>query len=179
MYFDLIYRHLDWVYHEIENVWRKHNAKLGYTTCFLDNIRNSKILFDRSEEFRRILDELSEPYPAELCDNIIAKNYPMLRRGCAMSYFEQIELAVKRGDLVSQNHKTTALLASYFDILFALNKQTHPGEKNLVAYAKKLCRKLPKDFESDVAKAITSVGTDELLPSLNKLLDELDVLLKA
>lgn len=178
MYFDLMYRRLDWVYHEIENVWRKHKAKLGYTTCFLNNIKNSKILFDRSEEFQRILDELNEPYPKELSENIIAKNYPMLRNECAMPYFKQIEIAVKRGDAVSVNHRTAALLASYFDIIFALNKQTHPGEKKLVEYAKKICKKLPNDFENDINNVIQTVGTEGILVSITKLLDELDILLR-
>lgn len=178
MYFDLIYRRLDWVYHEIEAVWRKHQAKLGYTTCFIDNIRNSRILFDRSEEFQRILDELHEPYPDGLALNIINKNYPMLRKGCAMPFYEQVKLAVKRQDLVSQNHRTAVLLASYFDIIFALNKRTHPGEKRIVQYATKLCRKLPHDFQNDVQNVIQSVGTESILNTLTKLLDELDVLLK-
>lgn len=178
MYFDIMYRRLDWVYHEIEAVWRKHQAKLGYTTCFLDNIKNSKILFDRSEEFQRILDELHEPYPDALAINIIRKNYPMLRRRCAMPYYEQVELAVKRQDLVSQNHRTAALLASYFDIIFAINKKTHPGEKKLVQYATKLCPKLPKDFQADIQNVVQSVGTDGILNTLTKLLDELDILLK-
>lgn len=178
MYFDLIYRRIDWVYGEIDNVWRKHKAKLGYTTCFLNNIKNSKILFDRSEEFQRIIDELNEPYPDGLMEGIIAKNYPMLRKGCAMPYFGQLEIAVKRGDMVSQNHRTAALLSSYFDILFAINKQTHPGEKKLVQYAQQLCKKLPKDFEHDIPNIIQSIGTDGILTAVTKLLDELDVLLK-
>lgn len=177
MYFDLMYRRLDWVYHEIENVWRKNRAKLGYTTCFLNNIKNSKILFDRSEEFQRILDELNEPYPTSLAESIVAKNYPMLRKGCAMPYFKQIEIAVKRNDLVSQNHRTAALLASYFDIIFAINKQTHPGEKKLVPYAKKLCKKLPDDFDNDIRNVIQSIGTEGITVSLSKLLDGLDKLL--
>jgi hypothetical protein len=29
---------------------------------------------------------------------------------------------------VSLNHRTAALLASYFDVLFALNRVHHPGD---------------------------------------------------
>lgn len=177
MYVDIMYRNLDWAYKEIDWVWRKHNARLGYSTAFIHNLKTSKILFDRNDEFERIIEELKEPYPQELKQNIIDKNYPMLRSLDGAPFYKQIELAVKRGDLVSQNHRTAALLASYFDILFAYNEQTHPGEKKLIKYTKKYCKKLPKDFENDVECVIKSIGSQQILPSLTKLLDELDIFL--
>lgn len=173
---DLMYRNLDWVKGEVDWVWKNHGAKVGYTTCFLHNVRTSKILFDRNGEFKKYADELNQPFPEELKKNIINKNYPLLREKSA-SYYEQIEFAIIRKDLVSQNHRTTALLSSYFDILFALNGQTHPGEKKLIAYAEKLCPILPKDFKQDVENVVKSVGTDNILPAINKMLDELDVIM--
>ena len=44
-----------------------------------------------------------------------------------------------RGDLVSLNYRVAALLASTFDILFALNRLPHPGEKRLLAFATQHC----------------------------------------
>lgn len=173
---DLMYRNLDWIKGEVDWVWKNHGARVGYTTCFLHNVRTSKILFDRNGEFKKYVDELNQPFPEELKKNIIAKNYPLLREKSA-SYYEQIEFAISRNDLVSQNHRTAALLSSYFDILFALNGQTHPGEKKLIAYAEKLCPILPKDFKQDVENVVKSVGTDNILPAIDKLLDELDVIM--
>ena len=46
------------------------------------------------------------------------------------SYYEQIEKAIKRDDKNSINHRISAFMASYFDIIFAKNKMLHPGEKN-------------------------------------------------
>ncbi len=177
MYIDIMYRNLDWAYKEMDWVWSKHNARLGYTTAFLHNLKTSKILFDRKFEFERIIEELNLPYPQELKQNIINKNYPILRNLDGAPYYKQIELAVKRNDIVSQNHRVAVLLASYFDILFAFNEQTHPGEKKLIQYAQKFCKILPKDFEQDVSTVIKLVGSSQILPALTKLLDELDIVL--
>ena len=98
-------------------------------------------------------------------------------RNLETSYYKQIELAVKRNDIVSQNHRVAALLASYFDILFAFNEQTHPGEKKLIQYAQKFCKDLPKDFEQDISAVIKLVGSSQILPALTKLLDELDIVI--
>ncbi len=174
---DIMYRSLDWAYKEMNDVWSKHKAKLGYTTAFLHNLKTSKILFDRNYEFERIIEELKQTYPLQLKKNIVAKNHPMLRDLEGAPYYKQIELAVKRNDIVSQNHRVAALLASYFDILFAVNGQTHPGEKKLIQYVQKYCKKRPANFDADIENVIKSLGTPELLTNVTKLLDELDLFL--
>ena len=91
------------------------------------------------------------PYPKELKNNIIEKNMSLLS-GLLPSYDGQINKAVNRGDLVSINHRTAAFMESYFDVLFALNECTHPGEKRLISLAKKNCRILPENFEENINK---------------------------
>ena len=66
------------------------------------------------------------------------------------SFYEQLEKAVIRNDIISINHRITAILSSYFDILFALNKEFHPGEKKLVEYVLKLCDNIPDNFEENI-----------------------------
>ena len=53
------------------------------------------------------------------------------------AYPKQIIKSVQRNDFVRINHRITEFLASYFDLLFAINGVTHPGEKRLV----QLCNK--------------------------------------
>ena len=54
-----------------------------------------------------------------------------LLSGMLPSFDAQIEKAENRKDFVSVNHRVTEFLASYFDIIFALNEMTHPGEKRM------------------------------------------------
>ena len=92
-------------------------------------------------------------------DNIINKNLRLLT-GNLPSYDAQIKKAVTRKDMVSVNHRTAAFLESYFDIIFALNKLTHPGEKRMVQYAKEQAEILPADFEENLNKLFENIFTD-------------------
>ena len=71
------------------------------------------------------------PYPEPLRRAIVARNRPLLADNLS-SFAAQLEKALARGDAVSASHRAAAFLASYFDVLFALNRATHPGEKRLL-----------------------------------------------
>ena len=71
------------------------------------------------------------------------------------SYYEQIEKAIKRNDIISINHRISAFLASYFDVIFAINELLHPGEKRLINFAKCNCKRLPADFEKKIMDLLT------------------------
>ncbi|MFY0575419.1 hypothetical protein ACN28S_14555 [Cystobacter fuscus] len=138
------------------------------------------MLFDRTGWLTRLQQQARVPYPEPLRRAIVEKNHPVLRRKLA-SYLEQIELALQRADLVSVQHRVTAVLASYFDILFAVNRVPHPGEKRLLAHVKRICPKRPPELEAQVEAVIRSVGLParDLLPNLHALLDGLDALLES
>ena len=151
---DFMYRDLSWIEGEMEYVWRGCNSKIGYTTAFLYNIKHSSILYDKEGKFKKFQDELNLEYPEKLKNNIIEKNFNVMYGKKIASFYEQLEKAVKRNDIVSINHRISAILSSYFDILFALNKELHVGEKKLIQYALKLCRKIPDNFEKDIKNVI-------------------------
>jgi hypothetical protein len=128
---DVMYRTPDWIEEQLERVLVRHEASVGYSTCFWHNVLHSTPLFDRSGWYRDLQAAATRPYPRPLQRAIIARNYSILRQTLS-SYLAQIERAVWRGDSVSIQHRVTALLASYFDVLFAVNELPHPGEKRLL-----------------------------------------------
>lgn len=73
------------------------------------------------------------------------------------AYDGQINKAAKRGDIVAVNHRTAAFLESYFDVLFALNSVTHPGEKRLIELCKKSCAILPDKFEENIKRLLNDM----------------------
>lgn len=169
IYLDFMYRDLSFAENEINYVWKNCNAKLGYTTAFLYNIRNSKILYDKDSKFQNLQNELiNNEYPDKLKENIIKRNWIIMNE-----FFGQLKTAVKRDDIISVNHRLAALLASYFDILFALNKELHPGEKKLIKYAYKLCKNLPENFEKDLNNIITRELNKNILDNLNSLIENI------
>jgi len=163
----------------LDRVWRQHQASMGYTTCHWYTVRHSRSLYDRHGWFAGLQRQSDRPYPEALRQDIIAKNHAVLRR-VIPSYVHQIEKASQRADLVSLNHRLAALLASYFDVLFAVNCLLHPGEKRLVAWAQAHCARQPvamaEHLESVLEAACATDGS--LLAKVNALLDNLDDLLR-
>ena len=178
---DIMYRSPEWIEEQLDRVLVHCEASTGYSTCFWYNVLNSQILYDRAGWFGTLQERVNQPYPEALRRAIVAKNHPILRKTNS-SYMQQLELAVERRDLVSINHRVAALLASTFDLLFAVNGQPHPGEKRLIAYAEKLCPKRPPGLAQQIEAVIVASalpGQPELLTCANTLLDSLDALLLA
>jgi hypothetical protein len=174
---DVMFRNMRWLEEQLDRVLVCHEASVGYSTCFWYNVRNSQPLFDRSGWYRAVEQKADRPYPEELKHAVIAKNHPILRRNIS-SYLQQIERALERQDRVSVNHRTSAILASYFDILFAANGQPHPGEKQLVQFADKLCRNLPLGMPQHIEALLAALPDGPVIPRANEMLDGLDDLLR-
>lgn len=175
---DVMYWEPEWTRAQVERVVLQHQAWVGYTTCHWHTLRHMQPLFDRQGWLADLQTLANQPYPEALRRAIVAKNHAVLRN-IIPAYLHQVEKAVRRGDLVSVNHRVAALFASYFDVLFALNRQTHPGEKKLLVLAQQTCPCLPDGMAADVTAVLQAAGTPEtgLLAHLNRLLDRLDALL--
>lgn len=161
---ELIYRNFDHFKNAIEELISNHNANLGYTTCFLDNILNAKVLFDREGLYQKMVKQIII-YPEDLRQNIIKKNMSMLH-GVIASYDTQIIKAYNRGDMVSVNHRIAAYLSSYFDVIFAINKIYHPGEKRLIEHVKNKCSLIPMDFEQNINSLLNLENLETTLANI-------------
>ena len=146
---DILYRDLDDFCQGIEHVVAQCRPSNGYTTCMWHNLLHCKILYDRDGRLKAAQTKYDIPYPQELKKAIIDRQLRLIDSAMP-AYKIQIKKAVERKDLVSINHRVTEFFASYFDLLFALNEKTHPGEKRLISLCKKNCAILPEDFEENI-----------------------------
>lgn len=148
--FDVMFWNVNWFSQVVENVWINNYPSNGYTTCFLYTLKNFNILFEKEGYLTNLKKKIDTPYPEKLKSNIIHRNMMLMYEKPFASYYEQVEKAIKRNDINSINHRISAFLASYFDVIFAENELLHPGEKRLVKFAKENCKILPLDFEKNI-----------------------------
>lgn len=172
---DLMYWDRRWFEGVIRDVIERHRPSLGYTTAFWYTLRHADPLFDRDGWLASMQGLAASPYPDQLRRNIVAWNHPLLR-AARSSYSHQIELAIRRDDLVSVNHRVAALLASVFDIVFALNRALHPGEKRLLAHVAHLDI-VPEGFDQHVRallRATADPDRGDILAAIDALCDTID-----
>lgn len=176
IYMDIIYRSLDEFTAQVAEVAERHSAHNGYTTCMWHNLMTSRIIFDRDGRLGEAKRRFDVPYPDELRENIIRRNM-LLIRGSLADYSSQIEKACGRRDRNSVNHRVSEFMASYFDVIFAMNRMKHPGEKRLLSICAGECRILPNDFEQNINSLFDMMGTsdfDRILHQIKTLAEELE-----
>ena len=169
---DIIYRNLEDFARGIASVVDDCTAWNGYTTCMWHNLITSRILFDRTGRLQKLQVRYQIPYPQKLKENIISRNLNLLS-GMLPSFDTQILKAENRGDLVSVNHRVTEFLASYFDILFALNEMTHPGEKRMQHICAKECNILPEHFDSNLNRLFGDMFRKPIYPVIRDMVEEI------
>ena len=169
---DIIYRNFDDFKNTIESVVEHYVAYNGYTTCMWHNLITSKIVFDKTGRLTELKERYSISYPKQLKENIIRKNLSLLS-GMLPSFDKQIKKAEDRNDLVSVNHRVTEFLASYFDIIFALNEMTHPGEKRMQSICSSECKILPKNFDENLNKLFNGMFKTKISPIVNDIYSEI------
>lgn len=175
---DILYRNLDDFVMDVASVVEQKNARNGYTTCMWHNLCTCKIIYDANGRLAEAKRRFNVPYPQELKRNIIDRNCKLLY-AYMPAYSDQIRKAVKRNDLVSMNHRTAAFMESYFDVIFALNEQTHPGEKRLIRLAKERCAILPNHFEENIQKLYSNLfaNPEAAVAVLEEMIGELKQIL--
>lgn len=175
---DILYRDPRDFENGLAAVVEQYRAGNGYTTCMWHNLKTCRILYDKNGTLQRMKERFDVPYPDTLRRNIIERNRRLLS-GALPSYDGQLLKASRRHDIVAVNHRAAAFLESYFDILFAVNRMTHPGEKRMTEIALKQARVLPADFEENINRLLRDLTADSevLETDLNRLVAELDKIL--
>lgn len=171
---DILYRDLDGFAEGIASVVERYQAYNGYTTCMWHNLNTCKIIYDRDGRLQAIKDRFSVPYPQQLKEQIISRNLKLLSDAMP-AYQLQIKKAVARNDLVSIGHRTAAFMESYFDVIWAMNERTHPGEKRLVSLCKQHCSLLPADFEENINRLYADLfaNPDSVNEDIERIICEL------
>lgn len=169
---DIIYRSMPDFERDVASVVIECTPRNGYTTCMWHNLRTCQILIDKQGRLQQIQEKYNIPYPEKLKKNIICNNLKLLS-GILPSFDTQICKAHNRGDLVSVNHRVTEFLASYFDIIFALNEMTHPGEKRMQSICCAECRILPADFDENLNKLFRTMFTEDPAPVIRAMVAEI------
>lgn len=169
-----------WIESELDRVLVQHQARVGYSTAFWATIRTLRITADESGWLFALQQRALQPYPEELRRAVIDFNLPLLR-DARSAFTHQLEKAVCRGDLISVNHRSAAFLASYFDVLFALNRLPHPGEKRQLVFALENCGLIPAEMHDQIEGLLRSAAhaSDEVLRWADALSDGLERLVQA
>ena len=169
---DIIYRNLNDFDNTLYSIVFEHNAWNCYTTCMWHNLKTCKIIVDKTGNLTKVQQKYNIPYPKQLKSNIIANGLNLLS-GMLPSYDKQIIKAIERNDLVSVNHRVTEFLATYFDVIFAINEMTHPGEKRMQSICSNECKILPNNFDLNLDKLFKNMFTSEVGSIINEIVEEL------
>ncbi len=171
---DVMFWNINWFEDMVSCTWEKFYPSNGYSTAFLYTLSIFNIVYDPENWLENLKDKLKCEYPEQLQKNIIKRNIMLLKDKPFASYYKQIEKAIQRNDINSINHRISAFIASYFDIIFAINKIFHPGEKRLIQYCKNNCKILPENFEENINNLLTQPNKNTL-EILNEMVENLKV----
>ena len=169
---DIIYRNLNDFDNMLNSIVLECNAWNCYTTCMWHNLKTCKIIIDKTGNLTKVQQKYNIPYPKQLKANIIANGLNLLS-GMLPSFDKQIIKAIERKDLVSVNHRVTEFLATYFDVIFALNEMTHPGEKRMQSICSNECKILPNNFDLNLHRLFDKMFTAEVGSIINEIVEEL------
>ena len=181
---DVMFRTTHWIEEQLERVLVRHEPSLGYSTCLWHNVRTSRALVDSNGWYPQLQERAACPYPERLRARIVERNHRVLR-GMRSSYAVQLGRAARRHDRTNLVDRSAAFLASYFDVLFAVNRVPHPGEKRQVEHAERNCPLRPQELGAlldELASALGSAWDEEsgrTRAAVDALVDGLDRILAA
>jgi predicted nucleotidyltransferase len=176
---DVMFRTRAWIEDQLDRVLVRHEPSVGYSTCFWHNVRSSRALIDPDSWYAGLKARTDCSYPERLRTRIVRHNHRVLRE-MRSSYAVQLERAARRRDRANLVDRAAALLASYFDVLFAVNRVPHPGEKRQLEFAERTCSRLPPEMGARLDALTGAIGApwaeqpDRTRVAVDALVDGLD-----
>ena len=165
---ELIYVPLDELRAEVEQAYGEGLISEGYTTARLFYLANNRPLHDPAGELSAMRERLLAEYP-EPTRRLLLQYHPALLR----TYLGHLRLAQSRGDLLAAQHRRYTVQMVFFNLLFALNRQYHPGEKRLLIHSQR-CTLRPADLTARWSRVARLAADDpELVAELGSLVDNL------
>lgn len=171
---ELVYISLDELERAIEQAYSTGLGGEGFVTAQFYYLANGKVLADTAGTLGRLRKRLRSGYPEPTRQALLADNPIRLH-----AYLEQLRTAQARGDLLYVQHRRYSLQMVFFNLLFALNRRYHPGEKRLLKHARK-CPLRPAYMKGRWATIARLPANSRDLPNnIEALVEELLELVKA
>lgn len=128
---ELVYVHLGDLRAMVDRAYGEGLGDEGFATALLYSVTAGPLLRDPSGELAALRARLAE-YPEATRRRLLATMPGLLR-----AYLGQLRKAQSRGDLLFAQHRRYTLQMVYFNMLFALNRAYHPGEKRLLLHGER------------------------------------------
>lgn len=118
---------------EVEAAYGAGFAEEGFTTARLYSFAHGLVLHDPARLLGAVQARLLVSYP-EATRRAILLRQPARLVLCV----DQLRAGQRRGDLLYVEQTRVKIQLLWFDLLFALNRRYHPGEKRLLVHAARL-----------------------------------------
>jgi hypothetical protein len=165
-----------WPEDYLKDLLENNRAHMGFTTSVWHSLLKSKILFDRNGWFASVQKLADTSYPDDLAKAIIRKNFALLR-GSLIAHPKQLALAIERSDVIHVHHRIDMILACYFDVVFALNRTLHPGDKRMLEVTA-ACTHKPERMAEDVTALLKEKDFSKVKSRVDQLISRLEILLR-
>ena len=171
---ELIYLDLDRLSVEAKQAYGQGLSSEGYTTALLNILVRGQVFHDATGEVTALHARLQAGYPEPTRARLL-REYPEVLR----YYLELLRISQQRDDLLFVQQMRYSAQMIFFNLLFALNRQYHPGGKRLLIHARCCAIQPPYLVErwDDISRLPADDGA--LADRLEALIDDLFQLIEA
>ncbi len=171
---ELVYLDLDRLIMEANQAYSEGLISEGYTTALLFILFRNQIFHDATGEVTALRARLQVAYPEPTRTRLLRAHPELLRY-----YLELLRISQRRDDLLFVQQLRYNIQMIFFNLLFALNRQYHPGGKRLLNHAQR-CIIQPPDLAARW-NYISRLPADDsaLADVLDELVDDLCQLIGA